>query len=56
MPKMNTVVSDIWLGPRRLTEIVSCRENGWNPYTYKQTRLLTSCHANTEPEANRKEK
>jgi len=51
---MNMAVSDISLRPRCLTEVVSCREDGWNPEADEYAGFVAGAHVNTEPKGNGK--
>lgn len=55
MPTMKIAMSDIALGPRCLSEVVSRREDRWNPDPHENARLLAGAHANAEPKGDRKE-
>src|SRR5271166_1280741 len=54
-PMMKIAVSDIALRPRCLTEVVSCREDGWDPQAHEDSGFLAGGHAKAKPKRHREE-
>src|SRR5271157_782096 len=54
-PIMKIAVADIALRPRCLTEVVSCREDGWDPQAHEDSGFLAGGHAKAKPKGHRKE-
>src|SRR5271157_6087904 len=54
-PMMKIAVSDIALRPRCLTEVVSCRQDRWNPQAHEDSGFFAGGHAKAKPKGHRKE-